>query len=180
MKRLLAIIFTLASSNALGQFNHAAYDPATFRSIIDQHAPDFIGGETDKNAVNLSAVIFKYRVTAPFSSEVRPLSETKKSAIGWWVKMLKLPESMGDLHLNEIKLTEGENEHWVVMQEPLYPQMKKELKLGQEVDYYIVFIGTVNNKFIFLGADFQHDWRPSNKALQSDQPLLAPLAAVGR
>lgn len=56
----------------------------------------------------------------------------------------------------ELKVVEAGIEYWVPVQEVLVPSMKVELGAGQEVELFMIYIGQVAGRHLFLVNEFGH------------------------
>jgi hypothetical protein len=43
----------------------------------------------------------------------------------------------------EVLFREGADEHWIAVQKPLLAALRKEVKNGQSLDGYVIFMGTI-------------------------------------
>jgi hypothetical protein len=57
----------------------------------------------------------------------------------------------------ELKIAEAEREYWVPVQNVLVTSMKTELRPGEEIELFMIYIGQVDGRHIFLVNEFGHE-----------------------
>lgn len=57
----------------------------------------------------------------------------------------------------ELKIVEAEREYWVPVQEVLASSMKTELRPSEEIELFMIYIGQVDGRHIFLVNEFGHE-----------------------
>jgi len=78
-----------------------------------------------------------------------------------WTKMLKdtVPANTVELFQTEVLFREGEEEHWLAVQKSLVDALPKEVKTGQEINGYVIWLGIVkvDDHFEYLFAMNEFD-----------------------
>ena len=57
----------------------------------------------------------------------------------------------------ELKIVEAEREYWVPVQNVLVSSMKTELRPSEEIELFMIYIGQVDGRHIFLVNEFGHE-----------------------
>ena len=94
------------------------------------------------------------RVT--YSGEFRDLPEDGRRLIAAWAASFNVPVAP-QAFPQELKVVEAEREYWVPVQEVLVPAMKRELRRGEKIELFVIYIGQVNGRHIFLVNEFRHE-----------------------
>jgi hypothetical protein len=71
-----------------------------------------------------------------------------------WEKMMKRPVSVVELFQTEVLFREGNKEYWLPVQKPLIDALKKEVKFGQAINAYVIFMGGAK----LGGAKLENRW----------------------
>ena len=154
---LLGICLVITPVNA--EFDYEAYRQSSFSDIKAEHMDDLLkAGQSSQYVV--SAATFKYSLPVSFSKELRKLSTGNKTLIAAWQKTLRVPESFVQLYQQEFKVVFGKEIYWIPVQENLLPHMGSELHPGDTFQLYVVVIGAINNKLVFLTTEFSSDRAP--------------------
>jgi len=85
-----------------------------------------------------------------------------------WEKMMKRPVSVVELFQTEVLFREGNKEYWLPVQKPLIDALKKEVKLGQAINAYVIFMGgaKLENRWEWLFAMNEFDANQSQSPAQ--------------
>lgn len=131
----------------------ASYKTGTIPGLIAEFS-----AATKSTADYVSATesyLIKTRVT--YSGSSRKLPEKKRAFLAKWLKDNKYPEAM--LPTNELLVTEGDRNYWLVMQDIVAPHFEQEIKPGGQVDLYLVLLGSVKEgserSFVILINEFK-------------------------
>jgi hypothetical protein len=156
MKALVpAMVFVLAlttttSSWSQGNENNKAeddhweaYQPRSIQSIIDAHQLADLDHDYKTKATFLTADSFPSHINLVFLEESRPLPATKKILMDAWRRMLGEKAPPAGLFVTEVLFREGTKTHWIAVQQPLLDSLHKEVKNGQTVNAYIIWIGAI-------------------------------------
>lgn len=132
---LLAIGFLVPVSR--GQQNRwADYEPRTLQSVIDSHR-----GGVHRLDYLLSAHSFPSQVKLVYLGKTRQVMGKRKELLRQWVKMVQQPGSVVELFQTEVLFREGTMEHWLLVQKPLIAALRKEVKAGESINSYVIFMG---------------------------------------
>jgi hypothetical protein len=119
-----------------------AYKPRTLQSIIDLHRGD-IKRLNSKRAVLLTGDSFQSQAKLVYSGKTRPLQAEHGVLMDFWRKMLKDQAPSADEFATEVLFKEGASERWIVVQKPLLDPLFKEVKNGQTINSYVIWIGAI-------------------------------------
>ena len=114
----------------------------------------------------VSAHSFPSRVKLVYLGNSRPVSGKRLKLLRFWDKMIKRPESVMEFFQTEMLFREGKMEHWLLVQKPLPAALRKEVKPGQAINAYVIFMGgaKLENRWEWLFAMNEFD------ATQSQSP----------
>ena len=132
---------TYAQAQSDGHWD--AYKPRTLQSIIDTHGEDIKRLNSEKKAVLLTGDSFQSQVKLVYSRKTRPLPAEHGVLLDFWRKMLKDQAPSADEFATEVLFKEGAAERWIVVQKPLLDPLSKEVKNGQTVNSYVIWIGAI-------------------------------------
>jgi len=96
------------------------------------------------------------RSKVTYSGEFRDLSEDSRRLIAAWAESMNVPGAPQAFR-RELKVTEAGVEYWVSVQEVLVSFMHAELGTGDEIELFLVYIGQVEGRHIFLVNEFGHE-----------------------
>lgn len=156
MKKLLTgtfIILLSTSVSLAGEFDYSAYEPSSVPEIIEEHR-DIFFKEGEMVDFHFSAILFKYRITVEFTKKLREIKPEKKLFVEKWVKSFKYDPAFIDVYKHELLIQVDGTDYWIPIQEQLLPYMGNELVVGSKFDLYIIFVGTVKDKWMFLATEF--------------------------
>jgi hypothetical protein len=91
-----------------------------------------------------------------YSGEFRDLPNDSRRLIALWSESMNVP-GMPQAFQQELKVAEAGINYWVPAQEVLVPSMKRELRPGEEIELFIIYIGQVAGRHIFLVNEFTHE-----------------------
>jgi hypothetical protein len=120
-----------------------AYEPRTLQWIIETHRNDIKQLNSKKKAVLLTGNSFQSQVTLVYSGKSRPLPVEDGVLLDFWRKMLKEQAPSAEEFATEVLFKEGTAERWIVVQRPLLDPLSKEVKNGQTVNGYVIWIGAI-------------------------------------
>src|SRR5262245_48894292 len=163
MKRQLSIslclaLLTLTTVSANAQDDWGKYEPRTLNQIIEEHSKAAVD---EKAQIHLlfSAELFPSRVKVTYTGEVRKISATRKQFIADWAKTRQLSKDLVALFDEELLFKEGKVEYWLPVQQQVIPYFQKELKVGDSVELYLIWIGARRElgvtDWIFLVNEFE-------------------------
>lgn len=134
---------------ALAAFAWESYAPATLAQIAAIH-----GEVRDVDRV-INTAEEKYRVRVIYLGERRPLPEPTRALIADWVQATGADDRVPAWFKHEIRVAEEDRPHWLPIQEVLLPHIEQELAAGNAVDLYLMWIGYVERRWVFLVNEFQ-------------------------
>lgn len=73
-----------------------------------------------------------------------------------WADIFKVPQAP-PLFQRELKVVEQGIEYWMPIQEILVPAMTAELKPEDEIEVFVILIGQVSGRYMFLVNEFLHE-----------------------
>jgi len=119
------------------------YEPRTLDSIVKINRPLTEGVDSKKAALLLSADSFTSQVRLVYLGKSRPLSDEDKKLLVAWQKALRdtIPPNIVKLFPTEHLFKEGSETYWIAIQKPLLNTLSKEVREGQAVNTYIIFVG---------------------------------------
>jgi hypothetical protein len=146
--RSIFLICVLASPAATyaqrqSESHWAAYQPRTLQWIIDMHHEEIKQLNSKKKAVLLTGNSFQSQVRLVYSGESRPLSVEEGVLLDSWRKMLKDQAPSAEEFATAVLFKEGTTERWIVVQKPLLEPLSREVKNGQTVNGYVIWIGAI-------------------------------------
>jgi len=153
------------------EFNYTSYTQTTLRDIImaeeQVHPPGQAQAKKSTDCIQLECRISKYRVSCSYSNFRRPISEKKKNAIKLWMQTLQIDPTLASLYKQEIRVTEGSRDHWIPIQEQLWPCLNQELVKNDTIELFIILIGKVGSEFVFIGTEFEKPFPPDKGSIQA-------------
>ena len=161
----LALFIALFVSQAFAQ-NWDAYEPRTLKEITTNIAakslknPDALIRDDKKDiSIILSYNSFQSRVKATYTGESRKISDQRKELISIWLKTFGKPKELLDLLENEYLFVEDKVEYWLPVQKQVASYFKDELKKGDMVTLFVVWLGARKEAksvdYIFLTNEFE-------------------------
>jgi hypothetical protein len=119
------------------------YRPADLQAIIDSE-PEF--ADLSENIImimNARAAVEPYRVKVSYLDNVREISKEKKELITLWGESLDIDKTFINLYGHEMLFQRGTTSFWFPVQSPLVRDFKREIERSNEVNLYVMFVGTV-------------------------------------
>ncbi|HJT68798.1 MAG TPA: hypothetical protein VJ731_01290 [Terriglobales bacterium] len=153
MTAVLCSVLVSNSTWAQNNDNHwDEYQPRTLASIIRMHDQDIhdLDLQSEKKAMLLTGDNFPSRTVLVYTGKSRPLLADKQKLLSAWRLMLKSEAPPEDEFKTEVLFREGKKPHWVAVQNVLLQDLPREVKPGQAVTGYIVWIGAIRTR---------KDWR---------------------
>jgi hypothetical protein len=168
---LLIILFLVNITAGLGQDrNFAQYKPGELRAIVRTHADD---PELEQSGVKIGSDSVK--ATATYAGLSHPTPLAKRRFITSFVFQDGTTEDQSGF-ATEMLFREGKTEFWLMVQDGLVPRFTRELRRGDRVELYVVWVGATypvrgRREQVFLVNEFR------KQEAQRELPL-ASLAAV--
>lgn len=154
---ILSILFCIAPARA--EFDFDAYQQSGFAEIKAAHAEDLLKASREGDYA-VSAATFKYRMPVIFTKDLRKLSGNNRTVIKAWQTSLRVPAGFVELYQHEFRAEFGGETYWIPVQEKLLLPMGSELHPGDKFELYVVLIGAINSKPVFLATEFKSDREP--------------------
>jgi hypothetical protein len=123
------------------------YERRTLQSIIDMHREGLRELGKHKDPSLISAKSFPSQIKLGYTGKSRPLAGKRRELVDTWQKTLKgsVPPNLVELFGTEMLFKEGQKEHWILVQKPLVSFLAKEVKPGQIIDTYIIWMGAIKD-----------------------------------
>lgn len=163
-------MFIVIPDSWSGEFNYASYTQTTLQDIItEEQNYSYVQADANKNAdcIQLECRVSKYRVSCCYSAIGRPISEKKKNVIKLWMEVLQIDPRLASLYQQEIRVTEGTRDHWIPIQEQIFPYINQELIKNDTIELFIVFIGKAGSEFVFIATEFEKPISPAKNSIQA-------------
>jgi len=128
-------------------FDFARYRPTTIRAVIRNVA-------AQPGILVTTDLPIRARVT--FAGEFRDLPDDSRRLIAAWAETMNVPVAPG-VFPQELRVSEAGTDYWVPVQEVLGPAMRAELQTGEEIELYMIYIGRVDGRHLFLVNAFDHE-----------------------
>ncbi len=141
---LLLVLFSAAHAS---DFDGARYRPGRLGNLI----------RTQPTAAGVSInpdVPIRARVV--YSGEFQTLPDDSRRLVAAWGESMNTPRLL-EVFRQEVKVREGWTEYWIPVQEQLVAQMREELDRLEEIEVFVIYIGQVDRRHVFLLNAFQHD-----------------------
>jgi hypothetical protein len=119
------------------------YKCRTLQSIIDMHHSDIRSLNSKKKAMLLTGDSFRSQVELIYLGQSRAIPAPVNVLVDYWRKMFKEDAPAPDAFTTEALFKEGNKEHWIAIQEPLVHVVAKEVKEGQTVKAYVIWVGAI-------------------------------------
>ena len=148
---MLSLGVTLTANAA--DFDFSAYKRTTIAGFLEKHKTTECRKLSEPTTV-ISAVPHKYSIVTNFSRDLRPLTQENKEFLKKYGKAIRSNQQIVEMYKNEVLVQENGVDYWVPVQEQLIPALGEELKQGQRFVLYVVLIGAVNNRCVFIATEF--------------------------
>jgi hypothetical protein len=140
----------IVSTAAVAQtFNPSRYQPSTLEAII--------GLYPGQPGITLNPDL-PFRVPVTYTGQFRGLAQDSRRLIEAWSAAMAGADVTGAFR-RELAVEEHGQLYWLSVQEVLVPQMKGELRAGESVELFAIYIGQIDGRHVFLINAFDHDHR---------------------
>ncbi len=145
---------TCVSAQAQDEDPWAKYTPAKLGEVIKAFPPSM----QNEGGVDIGSRPLKTRVI--YSGKSRPIPADKKSLIKFWMQSNKYSEEIFKMFDEEFLFVEDSTEYWLPVQNVLIPHFKEEMRAGENVDLFAVWIGITfaepgKRQHVFLVNEFE-------------------------
>jgi len=152
----LVCVFAIAAALVAGgqsESHWEDYKPRTLQSIMEMHGdPPAESLDSSKSVVFVSSDSFPSKVKLVYLAKSRPLPADKSELLTYWTKSVNRQATTPEMFQTEVLFREGADEHWIAVQKPLLAALPKEVKSGQSLEGYIIFMGFIKK------AGEQREW----------------------
>ena len=142
---VLLVFVLLPAAHAFG-FDVARYRAGQLSDTV--RAQPTVAGVTVSPDVPIRARVV-------YSGEFRSLRDDTRRLIAAWGDSMNTPGLL-EVFLQEARVREGRAEYWIPVQQPLVAQMKEELDPLQEIEVFVIYVGQVDRRHVFLLNAFDH------------------------
>ncbi len=94
-------------------------------------------------------------VLTAYTGEKRSIPKDREKMVRAWLGLIGQPVDVGDLFLTEMKFLEDGKEHWLPVQKPLITYFESEMRPGEMVWLYTVWVGATKSEFLFVVNEFK-------------------------
>lgn len=123
-----------------------SYKPRTLQSIMEAHAHDIEKLEPGKKMLVISGDSVPSQVKLVYLGKSRAIAGKRKELLQGWQKSFKaIAPQDPDLFATEMLFREGKKEYWIAIQKPLVEPLPKEVKVGQTVTTYVIWMGAIGD-----------------------------------
>ena len=134
----LTLALFLCSGFAKGQDTWDRYKTRTLGEIVQQHS----NTETLKGSdAFFTGDEFPSQVRVTYTGSSRKMSPARLEHITRWIKTTGRSPEIGKVFQTELLFLEGSVEYWLPVQSQVIPFFAKELKKGDRVTLYTIWIG---------------------------------------
>jgi hypothetical protein len=144
----------------LGVNGAAAFDPSRYRPLLLR---DVVRQYPAQRGLSLSPDI-PIRLSVVYSGEFRDLQEDSRRLIRAWSESMSAAD-ITDEFKREVKVCEAGVDYWLPVQQILVPIMTRELRPGGEIQLFVIYVGQVDGRHLFLVNAFDHKDAPSATAM---------------
>lgn len=136
---------------ALGTSGAAGFDPSRYRPrLLRDVTHEYPAGR----GLSLSRDI-PVRSTVVYSGQFRDLPEDSRRLIRAWSEAM-IVAGITEGFKREVKVREAGLDYWIPVQEVLVPTMTGEPRPGEEIQLFVIYIGQVDGRHLFLVNAFDH------------------------
>lgn len=134
----LALTLFMCSGLANGQDTWARYKSRTLTEIVEQHSRGEILRGSD---AFFTGDEFPSKVRVTYTASSRRISSARQDHIAAWIKTTGRSRETGKLFDSELLFREGSVEYWLPVQSQVITHFSKELKKGDKVTLFAIWIG---------------------------------------
>jgi hypothetical protein len=141
---LTLLFFSLFVATANGQgFPWSDFKERSVKDVIAITTKAFRPDDSMFLATNILAT----RAEVTFTGKSRPMPESRKVFLRWWVGMLNYdPKDYADLYDTEYLYKEGNTEYWLPTERPITKYFDKELKPDDKMVLFLISAGAFRDK----------------------------------
>lgn len=130
---------------------HAAdfsrYQPGRLDDVVATHpaAPGLV--------INQDVPI---RTVATYLKQFRELPDDSRRLVRRWSESMNVPGLL-DAFTREVRVQQDGADYWLPVQESLVGLMERELRPGEVMELFVIYIGQVDGRRLYLVNAFDHD-----------------------
>jgi hypothetical protein len=143
----LGLLLLLAGAGGAADFDYSRYRPARLRDVAREDPGH-------RGVMILPDVAVRTRVT--YLGEFRELPGDSVRLIRTWGASMGV-SGMLDVFRREAKLRQGDDTYWLPVQDALANGMAGELRAGEEIEVFVIHIGRIDGRPVFLVNAYDHD-----------------------
>lgn len=144
----LALVALPAAATAQ-TFDPSRYQPSTLEAIVGQY-PGRPGIVVNPD--------LPFRVKATYTGRFRGLAQDTRRLIEAWSAAMAGPDVAGAFR-RELDVEGRGQRYWLAVQEVLVPLMEGELRAGESIELFVIYIGQIDGHHVLLINAFDHDHR---------------------
>jgi hypothetical protein len=140
---LITVLLTATAESGRAQSDWSRYKPGTIGAIIELH-DSTIRAEWNASRVpgeHFSGDDFATVATVVYKGDSKPLDPLRHQILSRWGLTMRRDSSIAKDFHREYLFQEGERELWLPVQDVVASYFAKELKPGQPVRLYVMFLG---------------------------------------
>lgn len=142
----LGILATVAVAQT---FDSSRYPPSTLEAIVGRYP--------GRPGIILNPDV-PFRVKVTYTGRFRTLAPDTRRLIEAWSAAMAGADVTGAFR-RELDVEQRGQRYWLGVQEVLVPQMEGELRLGESIELFVIYIGQIDGRHVFLINAFDHDHR---------------------
>jgi len=139
---LTAALVTAAAGQT---FDRARYRPQTIATLVREHP---------RQSGMVIVPDVPIRTAAVYSGAFRPLSGESRQLLTRWADVMRVDVS--GLFRQELRVDEAGATHWLPVQSTLVSHMTSELKAGDTIELFLIYVGQAGGRHILLVNAFTH------------------------
>jgi hypothetical protein len=97
------------------------------------------------------------RTAAVYSGTFRPLSADSRRLLTKWADAMGVDVARLRMFQQELRVDDAGVAHWLPVQDTLVPTMTSELKVGDAMELFLVYVGHVDGRYLLLVNAFSHE-----------------------
>jgi hypothetical protein len=97
----------------------------------------------------------KFAVVGTFAGGHRDVGTARHDLLRRWAKALDHPVQVEEMFAHEIEVRAGRESYWLPLQSPLVEPFAREVRAGDPVRLFIMYIGATGEDRLFIVNEFQ-------------------------
>ena len=151
LMRWCVVLCSILWFPTLGAHSAVAFDPSRYSARL---LGDVVRQYPAQRGLSLSPDI-PIRSSVVYSGEFRDLPGDSRRLIRAWSESMSAA-GITDEFKREVKVREEGVDSWLPVQEVLAPIMLRELRPGEEIQLFVIYVGQVDGRHLFLVNAFDH------------------------